>query len=309
MASGISPAIKWTGSKRSVAPIIAGIFPAASRYIEPFVGGGALLPYRPAREAVAGDVIPELIELWKLIQKDSDKVADSYEHRWARLQREGHMAFYSIRSRFNRVRNPVDLFFLTRTCVNGLIRFNDKKEFNNSLHHTRKGISPQRLRRVLKVWAHAITKVTFVTADYRETLASAGRGDVIFLDPPYLGSRGRYLRCQLEFGPFCAESKRLNNVGAKWILTFDGEAGSRKYEGRLPKGLYTTVLKIKTGQSPFTRVMDNKLEQVVESVYLNFNPTRESLRKVAQHNANPGSRWIGEDVEQNIFSACSEFNS
>ena len=43
----------------------------------------------------------------------------------------------------------IPLMFLSRTCVNGLIRFNDKGEFNNSLHYSRKGINPDTLETII----------------------------------------------------------------------------------------------------------------------------------------------------------------
>src|ERR1043165_197304 len=138
------PVIKWSGSKRSVAAQLRHLLPRAYRYFEPFVGGGAMLPFRPSKDAVAGDVIDELISLWICVRDKPDKTAAEYEKRWQRLQNCGHTAYYAIRDDFNRTRNPHDFLFLTRTCVNGLIRFNGDGDFNNSLHHTRPGIAPQR---------------------------------------------------------------------------------------------------------------------------------------------------------------------
>ena len=40
--------IKWSGSKRTVASQLAENFLVANTYFEPFVGGGAMLPYAQA---------------------------------------------------------------------------------------------------------------------------------------------------------------------------------------------------------------------------------------------------------------------
>ncbi len=84
-----------------------------------------MLPFRPSKIAIAGDIIAELIHLWKAIRDEPELTAKEYELRWKRLQNEGHTAYYDIRASFNATRNPHDLLFLSRTCVNGLIRFNN----------------------------------------------------------------------------------------------------------------------------------------------------------------------------------------
>lgn len=268
----IAPVIKWPGSKRAVAAQLARMFPPAERFFDPFVGGGAILPYRAGTPAVAGDVIGELVSLWERIKRDPHAVADGYETRWSHLQAVGHTAFYDIRERFNDARDPVDLLFLSRTCVNGLIRFNARGEFNNSLHHTRPGIAPGRLRRIVLDWSRRLGDVTFAAADYRDTLASARRGDLVFLDPPYAANRGRYRLGDFELPAFFDELERLNSVGAHWMLTFDGSAGEREYARRVPAELYRHAFAVATGSSPFPRLQNAQLDAVTESVFLNFEP-------------------------------------
>jgi DNA adenine methylase len=75
------PVIKWSGSKRNVAPEISKFIPSAKRYFEPFVGGGAVLPFRRIQNGVAGDIIPELIALWNAIKSKPEKTANEYKKR------------------------------------------------------------------------------------------------------------------------------------------------------------------------------------------------------------------------------------
>lgn len=297
------PVIKWSGSKRSVAASLRHLFPRATRYFEPFVGGGALLPFRPCTDAVAGDVIKELIDLWILIRDEPDVTALEYAKRWRMLQDEGHKAYYAIREAFNRTRNPHDFLFLTRTCVNGLIRFNGDGHFNNSLHHTRPGIAPDRLREVIGKWSAVIQGVSFIASDYRETLESVKTGDLVFLDPPYAGTRGRYSQEKFDVHSFCGELERLNCVGAKWVVTFDGYAGERTYDEALPEGLFRTRLALPTGNSPFTKLMRTGVDAVVESVYLNFEPPTKMFRSILDHrNKKTGVRTCL-DVQQGCLFA------
>jgi len=244
------------------------------------VGSGAMLPFRPSPIGVAGDVIAELIQLWLVIQNEPELTAKEYELRWTRLQNEGHTAYYQIRDSFNATRNPHDFLFLSRTCVNGLIRFNKNGDFNNSLHHTRPGIAPERLAKVIHQWSYYIQNVKFMAADYRQTLAEAQTGDLVFLDPPYNGTKGRYMPTDFNFTEFYLELERLNYHGVKWVLTFDGVAGDRTYQSAMPPQLYKTQLDLPTGNSPFTKLMKTGLDAVVESVYLNFKPPPEIVSQV-----------------------------
>jgi DNA adenine methylase len=298
MNQKFEPVIKWPGSKRAIAPALGTLFVSTERFYDPFVGGGALLPYRRAPQAVAGDIIPELIALWQLIQKDPDYVALGYTSRWQRLRKEGYTAYYAIRDSFNTSRDPLDLLFLTRTCVNGLVRFNYAGKFNNSFHHTRPGIAPGRLRKVIILWNRIIQGVTFKAADYRETLTSVRRGDFVFLDPPYACNRGRYQPQTFDVDGFFEELDRLNRIDAKWVLTFDGRAGNRSYEGKIPRDLYRHRLTILTGNSPFTRLMGTALDAVTESVYLNFDPPPEALRQFLEFQSYPRGRRKRNDVER-----------
>lgn len=272
----VKPVIKWSGSKRHVAGIISGHIPEANRYFEPFVGGGAILPFRKIKSGVAGDIIPELVELWKTIRDAPEDLANEYEKRWVSLKKNWEF-YYEVRDDFNKSKSPFDFLFLTRTCVNGLIRYNDKGEFNNSLHLTRDGIRPETLREIISMWSYFVKDVDFVQSDYRETLASVKKNDFVFLDPPYGGTKGRYTRDVFDLEEFFQELSRLNSIGAKWILTFDGMAGGRSYKFDLPKELYEDKIYVKTGNSPFTKMMRTTIDAVYESVYFNFKPANKLI--------------------------------
>ena len=267
------PVIKWFGSKRPVAQVLAEYFRQSETYYEPFIGGGAMLPYAKSKFGFASDIIPELINLWNFIKSDPKLVADEYRRRWQRLQIEGSSVYYEVRDSFNKTRNPLDFLFITRTCVNGMIRYNSAGDFNNSFHISRPGINPDTLEQILFQWNKVIQSITFLNVDYRECLAPVKRGDFVFLDPPYGGTKDRYSRSEFCLEDFYSELSRLNSVDAYWMLTFDGRSGERVYNYAPPKELFKFKFSIHTGNSAFSRLIDKKKDVISESVYLNFEPS------------------------------------
>lgn len=267
-----SPVIKWSGSKRSQAAEILKHTPEHyNTYYEPFVGGGAILYALQPAQAVCGDICEPLIQLWKSIKNQPEELAEAYQERWKRLQDEGYTAYYAIRDDFNRTKNPEDLLFLSRTCVNGLIRFNANGDFNNSLHHTRPGIHPDSLRKIILDWSEHIKGAEFWAEDYQKTTAQAKEGDLIYLDPPYFHTVGRYYgTTSIDFEEFMDFLDGLNQRGIKYMLSFDGKRGETDYTVELPKELYKHHYFIASGNSSFKKVMDKESQQVYESLYTNY---------------------------------------
>lgn len=264
------PVIKWSGSKRSQSAIIKEYLPDAfDRYYEPFIGGGSMLYAIHPDNAVCGDICIPLIDLWNEIKNNPEELAESYLQRWTRLQTEGYEVYYQIRDEFNQKKRPEDLLFLSRTCVNGLIRFNANGEFNNSLHHTRPGIEPGRLRNIILDWSSHIQGAQFLAGDYTQTTQEAKRGDLIYLDPPYFHTKGRYYGT-IDFDAFLCYLEDLNSKGIQYMLSFDGKRGDDDFTVALPEELFKRHVLIPSGNSSFKKVMDKQNLQVLESLYLNW---------------------------------------
>jgi DNA adenine methylase len=257
--------------------------PPYRRYFEPFLGGGALLYLAGVPGSVAGDLYEPLIRLWQLIQADPQRVIAHYELKWAALKEEldGLTAkgiagsdripryYYDTRDRFNEQTDPLDLSFLMRTCVNGIVRFNDKGHFNNSFHLSRRGMEPERFRTVVEAWHSVIQGVRFVCQDYAETVAMAQKDDFVYFDPPYAGNRQRYTE-NLDIERFLATLEELTARGVKWALSFDGRRGSKDLTHDIPQTLYKRQLFLASGNSAVNKVLNGPLEQVEESLYLNY---------------------------------------
>lgn len=261
--------IKWTGSKRSQAAMIAQYVPSHRRYFEPFLGGGALLFLLGRAEAVTGDIYAPLVHLWQLVRDDPKELISNYTSQWQLLQENLPEYYYETRERFNNEPNPLDLNFLTRTCVNGIIRFNGEGRFNNSFHLSRKGMQPERFAKIVTQWHIVIQNATFQCADYSDTLLSAKEGDFVYLDPPYAGNKMRYT-ANLDIERFFGELEGLNRRNVKWALSFDGHRGERAIAQTIPRYLYRQCLLLPSGNSAVGKVLNGPVESVYESLYLNY---------------------------------------
>lgn len=268
----IKPVIKWTGSKRLQAcEILKNIPDNYNRYYEPFIGGGSILYAISPQMAVCGDICKPLISLWNMIKFEPDKLAKAYRYRWLKLQKDGSQVYYDIREDFNRFQQPEDLLFLTRTCVNGLIRFNSNGEFNNSFHHTRKGINPDRLEKIIHDWSQHIKGTDFYAQDYRITTSSAKNGDFVYLDPPYFHTGGMYYGTStICFEDFFNYLDSLNKQNVKYMLSFDGKRDNHDFTVQIPNDLYKRHIFLSSGNSPFKKVMNKENQQVYESLYMNY---------------------------------------
>ena len=219
-------------------------------------------------KAVCGDICSPLISLWKEIKERPNELAESYRIRWERLQND-YMEYYRVRDEFNKSHKPEDLLFLSRTCVNGLIRFNSNGEFNNSLHVTRPGISPNSLKKIIIDWSINIHGAEFIADDYQNTTLSAQKGDLVYLDPPYFHTKGRYYGT-INYDAFLTFLESLNQREVKYILSLDGIRGDDNFTIDLPKEMYKRHEYIPSGTSSFKNVMNKEKMQVLESLYLNW---------------------------------------
>jgi len=275
--------IKWTGSKRSQVKHLIKLIPEYNRYIEPFLGGGSMLYLLAKPNSLASDLYEPLIKFWKIVKANPLSLIADYEEKWNKLDKELNSynsntlpidkkipeTFYSIRDSFNETKNPYDLNFIMRTCVNGIVRFNNKGFFNNSFHLSRRGMHPKRFKLIVESWHDRIRNVEFVTQDYTEAVKEAGSSDFIYFDPPYTSNKQRYI-ADLDVDIFFNTLEQLNSKGVKWGLSFDGIRGQTNLIHNVPKEIYKNHYLIHSGKSAVHKVLNGHVEDVAESFYTNF---------------------------------------
>lgn len=176
------PFLKWPGGKRWLVKKHSLIFPTEyQRYVEPFLGSGAVYFHLAPRRAILSDRNPDLINLYACIKRDAEFIQRRLEH----LQKlHGAALYYKVRASvpLDPMERAIRLIYLNRTCFNGIYRVNLKGEFNVPMgSKTLVKYPPDYLRQVSRQLRNASVR----HADFERTLADTRSGDFVFIDPPY----------------------------------------------------------------------------------------------------------------------------
>lgn len=277
--SKFQPIIKWSGSKRSQSDEILKYFPKEiDTYYEPFCGGASILFALLKNENikvnryVISDINEDLINLWNMVKHNPNKLKNTYRILWTKLKNKKTIsekkAYYeNVRNTYNEDHeDPAYFLFLNRTCFNGLIRYNSNGDFNTSYHLNRDGIRPDKLDKIIDEWSFLLNEknVEIYLRDYSEIIPK--EGDFIYLDPPYMDTKGMYLYNkfnQIDFFVF------LNNLKCSYILSYNGISGNDNKIFDVPENVYDEHILIKSGNSSFKRITESEKDAMVyESLYI-----------------------------------------
>lgn len=220
------PFLKWAGGKTQLLDELMSKVPGKfNRYIEPFIGGGALFFALQPRAGVIGDSNPELVNAYECIARNVEQVIE-----YLQKFKNKESTFYSIRAmRFGDLEKEfaaARTIYLNRTCYNGLYRVNKSGHFNVPFGHYKNPSICQ--PEILRAASEALQGIEIVCANYKTVLSSTAKpGDFIFLDPPYLpvseyADFKRYTKEQFyeeDHRELADEVKRLQKLGCHVVLT------------------------------------------------------------------------------------------
>jgi DNA adenine methylase len=180
----IRPFLKWAGGKTQLLSAILAHLPQNyGRYIEPFIGGGALFFHLQSRNAVISDSNPELINCYKVVRnnvEDLITLLSTYPN--------DKSFYYELRQTQPAELSPVEkaarLIYLNKTCYNGLYRVNKQGAYNVPFGSYKNPTICDAV--VLREASNALTSTVIEEGDYRTILNKyACPGDLVYLDPPY----------------------------------------------------------------------------------------------------------------------------
>ena len=240
------PFIKWVGGKGQLIEQLEALLPAdfSERenvtYIEPFVGGGAMLfymlqKYPNIKSAVINDINPDLTLCYQVVRDNPTELVKSLdaiqtEYHALRTEEERKIFFLNKRDRFNTksldsIENCTLFFFLNRTCFNGLYRVNKAGKFNVPFGK----YSTPTICDADTIYADSrlLQKVEIMTGDFEQTYTKIKDNTFFYFDPPYrplsnTSSFNDYSKedfndnAQIRLKYFC---DKLNEIGVDFMLS------------------------------------------------------------------------------------------
>jgi len=261
--------LRYPGSKRRMLSFLSQYLPSPDvfqgRYIEPFVGSGAVFFMLNPRRALLSDTNPDLIDLYRGIRQSPQMV-------WAR-----YCSFGCSKDEYGRVREDslsgllVDraarVLFLNRTCFKGMWRHNSEGKFNV-------GYGGQDRRWVINedsliVVARALRRAQLRCCDFEEVLDTCQADDFIFADPPYRPGEKEQINDHYVGRRFTFEDHRrlayalhhAQKQGAQWALTTSAHPAI--------VGLFkgNNIIKIPRGTGPRPGITTPKSGEVLITSY------------------------------------------
>ena len=243
--NGAKPFLKWAGGKGKLWATIQAALPAEIlseplTYVEPFIGGGAVLfrllsHYPNIHRAIINDINPDLYEAYRAIQQHPEDliqvlqgIQETYDSLFSEEERRTY--FDALRTEFNQrdstpLRNTALLIALNKTCFNGLYRVNSKGKFNVPFgkYERPRICDPQTIR----ANSELLKRVTILKGDFSKTLEQVSGRAFYYLDPPYkplsaTASFNAYVSeafndaSQLRLAGFCRE---LHAAGHLWLMS------------------------------------------------------------------------------------------
>lgn len=210
------PCLRWPGNKYSLLKVIIPLVPKTiSNYHEPFVGSGSVfLNTSFEKKAYLSDCNPELINFYEQVKTNLPDFL-----RRAKKRKNSEEAFYLERDKSYRskIEKAAQLYYLNRTCFNGIYRINSSGKFNVPYGH-RKNLQIVDAANLLLL-NKKLSKANLKSCDFFETLDNIQKGDFVYIDPPYRSKihNGNFLMYnenlfswddQLRLMEYCSELKR-----------------------------------------------------------------------------------------------------
>lgn len=208
------PFLKWAGGKRQLLKVLEENLPQEvldtkeiDLYIEPFVGGGALLFHLLSNfrihKSIINDINPDLMITYLTVKKYPYELIEELrkiENKYLQLTEEKRKDFYynKLRKPFNELKIDFQkenkkkylkkaslLIALNRLCFNGLYRQNSKGEFNVPMgkYKNPKILDKENILNVSKALGN--TEILCGTYNNITLNEQKDKKNLIYFDPPY----------------------------------------------------------------------------------------------------------------------------
>lgn len=188
----VSPVVKWVGGKRQLLPDIEPFIPKKlSTYVEPFIGGAALLFHLQPSKAIINDYNSELMNVYSVIKENPDELISALEK-----HRDNNSEDYYYETRvldrteeydtLSNVDKAARILYLNKTGYNGLFRVNQAGQFNVPYGKYKNPaiVNDVTIKAVSSYFNSS--NIKFLTGDYKQALKGLRKGSFVYFDPPYM---------------------------------------------------------------------------------------------------------------------------
>ncbi|MDU3457136.1 MAG: DNA adenine methylase [Peptoniphilus harei] len=188
----LAPILKWVGGKRQLLNEITPLIPKRiTTYVEPFLGGGAVLFNLQPKKAIINDFNKDLINVYRVVRDSPQELLDILK-KHDKNNCEDY--YYEIRAldrfeNYNKISNlekATRIIYLNKTCYNGLFRVNQAGQFNSPYGKYR---NPNIVNEpVILAMSNYFNdnNIKIMEGDYREALKNIRKGAFVYFDPPYM---------------------------------------------------------------------------------------------------------------------------
>lgn len=188
----LSPMLKWVGGKRQLLlDIIPMIDDKCSTYVEPFIGGGAVLFSMQPKKATINDYNQELINVYKMVRDNLDELLDELK---VHEKNNSSDYYYEIRAldreenfkKMSDVKKAARIIYLNKTCYNGLYRVNSSGQFNSPYgRYKNPNIVNEAVLKAISKYFNS-NEIEILNGEYRDALKNLDKNSFVYLDPPYM---------------------------------------------------------------------------------------------------------------------------
>lgn len=178
----MKPFLKWAGGKRWLVKRYPQLFDIAfDRYVEPFVGSGAVYFHVQPERGIISDLNPALINVYSSLRSNHRRV---WSHLLEHARKHSDKYYYEVRSKVYRsdASRAAQFLYLNRTCWNGLYRENLRGEFN----------VPRGTKNTVvfddddfAAVSEALASAKILAGDFEAIIEKVREDDFVFIDPPY----------------------------------------------------------------------------------------------------------------------------
>lgn len=202
----MKPMIKYRGGKSKEIPHIMRHIPFfEGRYIEPFLGGGALYFHLEPKKAIINDLNSKLMSFYLGVRDDYDslrneldeiesiykKNREEYEllkklNPEGKVEDKNEKLYYLLRDMFNNVQSKkysdaLLYYYINKTSYSGMIRYNSRGEFNVPFGR----YASINTNMITSLHSELLKNSEILNLDYKKVFDMCKVDDFVFLDPPY----------------------------------------------------------------------------------------------------------------------------